>query len=86
MLVQELFAKDGITCPDWLSFEEIDNDWIDSTYSHTSQLSIWTIKRHDKHCVISFDGETYTFEGFHPKHDDLVIFNKVITESGEFIT
>jgi hypothetical protein len=80
MLFQDLFNAIDTDCPEWLSEEPLDDDWADSEYAKVGTIHTWTIKNPGRHLVITFDGETCVYTGFHPEYNDLVLMQKTITE------
>lgn len=77
MLLKDLFKKEGVNCPQWLSHEFINNGWNDSTYSFEDDTHKWTLKNPFQDLLITFDGEEYHFIAF---CDGEVMIDNVITE------
>ena len=77
MLLQDLFKKDDVNCPEWLSHEFIDDGWKDSTYSFEDNTHKWTLKNPLQDLLITFDGNEYHFIAF---HDGQVLLDNVITD------
>lgn len=83
MFVHELFDKENINCPEWLSDELIDDYWQDAEYSLEDNVHKWTFKDELLNVLISFDGETYTFGAY---FDDLFkVFSVVTADSSIMI-
>ena len=59
----ELFDKDNILCPEWLSDEYLEDDWKDSTYSFVDGYHTWILENQFKNARITFNGEEYNFYG-----------------------
>ena len=57
----DLFDKDNILCPEWLSNEYLEDDWKDSTYSFEDGKHTWNLETPFKKVRITFDGEEYQF-------------------------
>ena len=58
--LSELFSKAHINCPEWLSYELLEDEWEDAEYSFEEDVHKWTLInelgiRH----TITFDGEHY---------------------------
>ena len=56
----ELFRKANVHCPEWLSYELLEDEWEDAEYSSEESIHKWTLINElgIKH-EITFDGETY---------------------------
>jgi len=65
MLLEDLFKRDNVNCPDWLLQVPIDDDWADSVYSMEDNTHKWTLKDIMKHLELCFDGSNYTLTAFH---------------------
>lgn len=59
----ELFDKDNILCPEWLSNEFLEDDWEDSIYSFEDGKHTWKLETPSKKVQITFDGTEYNFYG-----------------------
>ena len=62
MLVIDLFDRDNILCPDWLTEEYLDDDWQDSTYSFNNGYHTWTLEDIFGKSRICFNGDEYHFQ------------------------
>ncbi len=56
----ELFHKAQVHCPEWLSYELLEDEWADAEYSFEDGVHKWTLISEfgTKH-EITFDGEIY---------------------------
>ena len=61
MLLLELFDKDNILCPEWLSEEFLEDDWQESVYSYEEGKHTWSLKNELMNNKITFDGTECTF-------------------------
>ena len=61
MLLKELFEREGLKCPEWLSNEYLEDDWKDSSYSFEEDNHIWALKTPFKNVCITFNVEEYNF-------------------------
>ena len=77
MLLKDLFEKDGVNCPEWLSYEFIEDNWKDSDYSVDGNTHKWSLKNPLQDLLITFDGVEYHFIAF---KDGEVMLDNVITE------
>lgn len=59
--ILDLFDKDNILCPDWLSYLQLEDDWMDSTYSYEDGKHTWNLQNDFKNVQITFDGKEYNF-------------------------
>ena len=80
MLLIELFDRDNILCPEWLSNEFLEDDWQDSVYSYEEGKHTWSLKTPVKDVKITFDGQEYHFIAF---KDGEIMLDNVITEEYE---
>ena len=83
MLLIELFDRDNILCPEWLSNEYIDDDWEESQYSFEDGKHIWRLKTPFKDVAITFDGNEYHFLAYDEEGE--LIFDNVSTAEEEII-
>ena len=44
ILLKELFERDNVPFPEWLSYENLEEDWKDSKYSFERNKHIWSLK------------------------------------------
>ena len=61
MLLLELFDKDNILCPEWLSEEFLEDDWQESVYSYEDGKHTWSLENDVMNNKITFDGTECTF-------------------------
>ncbi len=80
MLMINLFDKDNILCPEWLSNELLEDDWEDSVYSYEDDKHTWILKNDIMNNRITFDGNECTFLYFSDVINELIPF-RVITEN-----
>lgn len=59
--ILDLFDKDNILCPDWLSYLQLEDDWMDSIYSYEDGKHTWNLQNDFKNVQITFDGKEYNF-------------------------
>lgn len=59
----DLFDRDNILCPDWLSYLKLEDDWQDSIYSYEEGKHTWNLQTPLKNVRITFDGNEYNFYG-----------------------
>ena len=78
MLLKELFYKDNIDCPEWLSFDMIDDYWEDGNYSFEDNTHKWRFTDELRNVEIRFDGQTCTIGAY---FDDEFFVFEIITES-----
>jgi hypothetical protein len=86
ILVNEFFSVFGVDCPDWLSDELLDDDWLeDCVYSFEDGVHKWIHEDLLRYLVLTFDGELYRMQAFDEDREH-VIFEEVITEECTIIT
>lgn len=78
MLVIDLFDRDNILCPEWVSNEFLEEDWQDSVYSYEDDKHTWSLETSFKNVKITYDGEEYHFIAY--TEDGEVMFDEVITK------
>ena len=78
ILLKELFERDNVSFPEWLSHERLEEDWKDSIYSFERNKHVWSLKTPFKDVCITFDGNEYHFIAF--DEDGSVMFDNVTTE------
>ena len=61
--ILDLFNKDDVLCPEWLSYLRLEDDWLDSTYSFEKGVHTWNLETPFKNVRITFDGLEYKFYG-----------------------
>ena len=83
MLLIELFDRDNILCPDWLSNQYLEDDWKDSTYSYEEGKHIWSLETPFKNVRITFDGTEYHFIAYDEEGEEL--FDNISTEEYEIL-
>ena len=76
--VLELFDKDNILCPEWLSYLQLEDDWIESVYSYEDGKHTWNLKNDFKDVRITFDGEEYNFYAI--DGEDLICLETITEE------
>ena len=69
MLLIDLFDRDNILCPEWLVNEDIDDDWIDSSYSFNGEYHTWTLDNIFGKLRICFNGKEYHFQSLNENED-----------------
>lgn len=78
ILLKELFERDNVSFPEWLSCEYLDEDWKDSNYSFEKNKHVWSLKTLFKNVRITFDGKEYHFIAF--DEEDNIMFDNVTTK------
>lgn len=66
MKLKDLFDKENIICPEWLSNKMIDSYWENADYSLEDNVHKWIFKDELRNTMITFDGETYIFGAYSP--------------------
>lgn len=84
MLLNDLFQRDGVDCPEWLKHVLIENYWINSTYSYEDETHKWSFKNQSVNLLITFDEKEYRFIAF--DKSESVIFEKTVTPEYEVIS
>ncbi len=79
MFLNELFARDGVTCPNWLSNVVLENEWINSHYVFEDNVHKWSFKNQFKNVLITFDNTEYHFIAYSSNGE--ILCNNIITES-----
>lgn len=64
MLVEELFKKHDVECPEWLKGKFLEDDWNDSEYSSEGNSHKWVLKTPMKHLELLFTGEEYLLTAY----------------------
>lgn len=82
MLLLDLFDKDNILCPEWLTDEYLEEDWNDSIYSYEENKHTWTLKNEIFNNKITFDGEECIFSYCIEDIGEMTPF-RIITEDTE---
>ena len=75
----DLFDRDNILCPEWLSTEYLEDDWKDSTYSFENGFHTWSLKTSFKNVRICFNGEEYHFRAY-DENGELMMDNVITSE------
>ena len=57
----DLFDKDNILCPEWLSYESLEDEWLESVYDYDEGIHTWSLDIPMKEAKITFDGVEYNF-------------------------
>lgn len=78
MLVMDLFDRDNILCPEWLSDEFLEDDWQDSVYSYEEGKHTWSLENSFKNVKINYDGKEYHFLAY--SEDGELMFDEIITK------
>lgn len=72
MLLNELFEKQSIDCPEWLKEVFLEDEWSESEYSLQDDIHTWTFKNPLQHLKICFDGETYVFSAINDGETNVI--------------
>ena len=82
MLLIDLFDRDNILCPEWLSNEELDDEWQDSTYSFKDGYHTWCLEDiFGEKSRICFNGDEYHFQALNEEYEEWIPF-ETITKDG----
>ena len=84
VMLSDLFAQEGVKCPDFLKAEMIMTELLDSNYSFENKTHTWKFKDEYRDIKITFDNETYIYQGF--DEDGNEIYRKEINKEDGFIT
>ena len=84
MLLIDLFDKDNILCPEWLSDEFLEDEWEDSVYSYEEGKHTWSLKNEIFNNKITFDGTECTFLCLLDNVEGMIPF-RTITEDSEIL-
>ena len=84
MKLSELFKKNNVPFPDWLPDDIISDEWENAKYFKGENSHKWELTILSEFNSISFDGETYLFEGY--DENNQLIFEREVTEEYESIT
>lgn len=76
-MLKELFERDNVPLPEWLSYEQLEDDWKESIYSFENNKHIWSLKTPFKNVFITYDGEEYKFYAI---IDEEAVCIEIITE------
>ena len=77
MLLIDLFDRENIYCPEWLSNEYLEKDWQESVYSFEEGKHTWNLETQMKNVRITFNGNEYNF--YCVKDEELILI-ETITE------
>ena len=80
MLLIDLFDRDNISCPEWLSNVYLEDEWLESVYSFEEGNHTWNLETPIKNVRITFNGDEYNFYGV---KDGELIRIETITETHE---
>lgn len=78
MFLMDLFKRDNVKCPKWLSKTNIEDDWINSDYSFDGNTHKWHLKTPSKDVHIHFDYNEYHLIAFNKNNE--MMFDNIITE------
>jgi len=84
--IKMLFEKYGVICPEWLSEELLEDEWVNSEYIFEDNVHTWILDETPiRYVILSFDGSSCKRQGFDETKEH-VIFEEVITEDYNMIT
>lgn len=83
--IKALFEKYEVICPDWLSEELLEDEWLDSEHLFDGGVHKWVLDEVMRYVVLSFDGEEYRMQALDESREH-VIFEERITEEEHMIT
>jgi hypothetical protein len=69
----DLFDKDNILFPEWLSNTEISDDWNNSTYSFENGYHSWVLKDMWGTARICFNGKEYHFQALNEDNEWVLV-------------
>ena len=72
MLLEDLFLKYDVECPDWLRGKFLEDEWEDSQYSLDGNTHKWTLITPMKHLELCFNGAEYILTAFNEGMEFLV--------------
>ena len=84
MKLSELFKRNNVSFPDWLSDDILPDEWENAKYFKGEDSHRWELTILSEFNSISFDGETYLFQGY--DENNQLIFEREVTEEYESIT
>ena len=84
MKLSELFQRNNVSFPDWLSDDILPDEWENAKYFKGEDSHRWELTILSEFNSISFDGETYLFQGY--DENNQLIFEREVTEEYESIT
>jgi len=82
--LKDLFERDNVKCPNFLSKEKVMTELFTSEYSFKDGVHYWRYDDDFRHLELSFDGITYLYLGF--DDDGNEIYRKELSEGESFIT
>lgn len=84
MNLKELFERDNVPFPEWLSDEPLKWNWENSTYLKGEKIHKWELNTPIGFQSITLEDDTYTFSGYDLNNN--LIFEKVVTPEYEVVT
>lgn len=81
MMLEDLFKRDNVEFPEWLTGEELDDEWEDATYLKGETIHKWELDSIFGFKSITFEDETYTFTAY--DNNNNVVFVKEVTPEYE---
>ena len=77
----DLFGRDGVECPEWLSDQKLEDYWLSSDYSCEDDVHLWEYRDFARWVVLSWDGTECLLRAF--DEDGVILFARVRTEEFE---
>lgn len=85
MLLKDLFERDNVEYPDWLSEDYLlDDEWGDAIYFKSDTIHKWELNSIMGLSIITLENKVCTFDSYNL--DNELIFKKVDTPEYEIIT
>ena len=78
MFVEELFARENIDCPQWLTKTFLEDVWRNSTHSIEDDIHTWRLQNPLQNLLITWDGKEYHFIAFYKNGEQML--DNIITE------
>ena len=84
MLLKELFERENVSFPEWLSNDFLKGDWENSVYLKGENIHKWELITPIGMSIITFENYVYTFAGY--DEDNNLIFEKIVTSEETMIS
>ena len=84
MWLHDLFKRDNVEIPDWLSNDYLKEEWETSTYLKGENIHKWELNTPFGFKSIALEKETYTFTAY--DEDNNLIFERIETPEETIIS
>ena len=84
MKLHELFERDNVDFPEWLSDDLLKENWEDATYLQGENTHKWELTTIAGYKSITLEDEVYTAQVY--DENNQLIFEKVVTPEYQSIT